>query len=338
MADASKTIVSEISDLAKRIFLSLGILPFILIVIIIVFASQEPRFLSPQNIFNVTRQATYLVIIALGQMITLLTAGFDLSIGSNMALASVVAALVMTNVIASNPDAVVLAITLGIASGLAVGFIIGLINGCGVALLNVPPFLMTLGMLSVAFSVVLTLTAGIPIRDLPEAFKLHFGYGTLFGIPSSIYFTIGFVVFLYYILYWTRIGRYFYAIGSNREAARLAGINTKICLVWAYILCGVLAASTGVLLTARTGSGEPTLGGELVFQSLAACAIGGVSLFGGRGRVAFVVMGALFIALLSNGLNLIRMGTYLQQFVLGVVLILAIVVDQIRLRYIGASR
>ncbi|MEX2297555.1 MAG: ABC transporter permease, partial [Dongiaceae bacterium] len=259
-------------------------------------------------------------------------------VGSIIALVSVGSAIVMAEVLGASPDAVGLAMAAGIGAGLAVGVGVGVINGIGVALLRVPPFMMTLGMLSIAFGAALTLSSGSPIFGVPETYSLIFGYGRLFSIPAPVYFTAALFVIVYFVLNWTPAGRYFYALGSNRRAARLSGIKTTRYLLYAYIGSGVLAAIAGLLLTARTASGEATIGQDLVLQSVAACVIGGVSLFGGIGRVGNVLLGAFFISLLTNGMNLIQVESYVQQIVVGVVLILAIVVDQLRLRYGGHAR
>jgi len=333
-----KPAANPIVAAARAVFMSMGILPVLLIASVIFFALMEERFLDGRNLFNVVRQTTYLAIVSMGQMVCLLTAGFDLSVGSTMALASVVSALVMVSVLTGSPEAYVLAITLGLIAGIGVGVIVGSINGIGVAVFNVPPFMMTLGMLSVALGVALTISGGIPIYGIPKVFKEVFGYGRVFDIPAPLFYTVGLFVALFFVLNWTKMGRYFYAIGSNRRAARLSGVKTRKHLFFAYVICGALASCCGLLLMARTGTGESTIGQPLVLQSVAACVIGGVSLFGGIGRIENVILGAFFITLLTNGMNLIRMESYVQQIVLGSVLILAIVVDQVRLRYMGALR
>ena len=336
MTDAAeKTSANPIVNAARAIFISMGILPLLLVASLIFFGSLEHRFLGGQNLFNVVRQTTYLAIVSMGQMTVLLTAGFDLSLGSCIALTSVTAAMVMASILGGSPDAIMLAIIIGIVAGLGVGVVVGTINGFGVAILNVPPFMMTLGMLSVVFGVALTISGGVPIYGIPDSYSLVFGYGRIVGIPAPLYYTGGLFLALYFILNWTQVGRYFYAIGSNRRAARLSGVNTRKHIFFAYIICGFLASCCGLLLMARTGTGESTLGQPLVLQSVAACVIGGVSLFGGIGRVGNVILGAFFITLLTNGMNLIRVESYVQQIVLGSVLILAIVVDQVRLQYMG---
>jgi ribose transport system permease protein len=324
----------------KHAFLSAGILPLLILLALsaLFFGLQEPRFLSIQNVLNIMRQSTYLIIVSMGQMIVLLTAGLDLSLGSTIALVSVVSVLVMVDVLGANPEATWLAITAGMAAGAGIGMLIGVANGVGVALLRVPPFMMTLGMLSIGLGAALTLSSGSPVFGVPDLYSLVFGYGRIFGIPAPVYFTAALFLIVYVVLNWTPMGRYFYALGSNRRAARLSGIRTTRNLVYAYVGSGLLAAIAGLLLTARTASGEATIGQDLVLQSVAACVIGGVSLFGGIGRVGNVLLGGIFISLLTNGMNLIRIESYVQQIVLGIVLILAIVIDQLRLRYGGHAR
>ena len=336
MADTLyRTVRDPLVRLARSTFISFGILPVVLVGTMILFGSIEERFFSSLNLFNVARQTTYLAIASMGQMIVLLTAGFDLSMGSTIALTTVMSALAMSYVLAGDPNAIFLAITLGICAGLAVGIAVGTINGIGVAVLDVPPFMMTLGMLTAVFGVALIVTGGAPIYGIPDEFKRHFGFGRVLGIPAPIIYTAGLFVFLYFIINWTRMGRYFYAIGSNQRAAFLSGIHVRRHTFFAYILCSSMAASTGLLLLARAGTGEATLGRNLVLEPLAACIIGGVSLWGGVGRLPNVILGAFFITVLTNGMNLIRIESYVQQIMLGVVLILAIVVDRMRLRYMA---
>ena len=332
----NRSVGGSLVGLARSTFINYGILPVVLVGTMILFGALEERFLSGHNLFNLTRQTTYLAIASMGQMIVLLTAGFDLSMGSTIALTTVMSALAMSWVLAGDPNAVFLAITLGICAGLAVGIAVGTINGIGVAILDVPPFMMTLGMLTAVFGVALIITGGAPVYGIPDEFKRHFGFGRVLGIPAPIIYTAGLFIFLYFIINWTRMGRYFYAIGSNQRAATLSGINIRFHTFFAYILCSSMAASTGLLLLARAGTGEATLGRNLVLEPLAACIIGGVSLWGGVGRLPNVILGAFFIAVLTNGMNLIRIESYVQQVMLGVVLILAIVVDRMRLRYMAS--
>ncbi|MCP4330879.1 MAG: ABC transporter permease [Alphaproteobacteria bacterium] len=316
-------------------FVRLGVLPFLLLGAVIVFSLMSDNFLTGRNIMNVLRQATYLTIVAMGQMLALLTGGFDLSVGTILAITSVVSATVMSAVFVASPDSVVLAVFLGILAGFATGTAIGVVNGIGVSVFNVSPFMMTLGMASVGFGIALYMTGGVPVYGMPDAFGTMFGFGQFLGLPVPIYVTAALIVAMGGLLYWTRLGRYFYAVGGNIKASALSGINTRQTLFLAYTMCGGLAAISGLLLTARLETGEANIGASMPLESIAACVIGGVSLRGGIGRVENVVLGAVFIGLIQNGMNLARIESYLQTVVIGVLLIVAVVADQLRQRYIA---
>jgi ribose/xylose/arabinose/galactoside ABC-type transport system permease subunit len=319
-------------------FVRLGILPLLLVVAIVIFALLSRHFLSTQNVLNVARQSTYLTIVAMGQMLALLTGGFDLSVGTILALTSVVGAMIMAGVAAGEPNAPVLAIAVGMAGGVLAGLSIGIVNGVGVAYLGVSPFMMTLGMASVGFGIALYLTGGVPVYGMPDMFGKVIGFGQWFDIPVPVYVTVVLIVLMHMLLNWTRMGRYLYAIGGNIKASRLSGINTRFNLFMAYVLCGGLAAVSGIILTARLETGEANIGATMPLDSIAACVIGGVSLRGGSGRLANVVLGAIFIGLVENGMNLARIESYLQTVVIGVLLILAVVADQLRQRFIAGLR
>ena len=319
----------------KVVFVRLGVLPFLLIIAIIVFTLASENFLTVSNLTNVVRQSVYLMMVALGQMLALLTGGFDLSVGTIVAITSVVGAMAMAAVASAMPDSVWLAIAIGCLAGVVAGTAVGVLNGIGVAVFGVSPFIMTLGISSVGFGTALYITGGVPVYGMPVEFGDIFGFGTAFGIPVPIYFAAGLAVLVYLIVNRTRLGRYFYAVGGNIKAAQLSGINTKLTLFVTYVLCAFLAAVSGMLLTARLDTGEANVGASLPLESIAACVIAGVSLRGGVGRVENVVLGALFIVLAQNGMNLARIGSYLQMAVLGGLLILAVVADQIRLRYLA---
>jgi ribose transport system permease protein len=323
---------------AQSIFLTGGVLPVVLVAAIVGFGLVEPRFLAYDNLFNVARQSTYLIIISIGQMLTLLVRGIDMSVGSTEALASVTVALVMSSVLADHPDAPWLAVGAGILSGLLVGAAVGAINGVGVALFNVNPFIMTVGMLSILSGVALTLSGGMPIYGMPKQFSAVFAYAAPFGIPAPVLFAAGLYLLMFYLLYWTPLGRRIYAIGGNIVASRLAGINTTLHMIITYMLCSTIIAGAGILLTARIGTGEATIGASHVLESITAVVIGGVSFFGGIGRVGNVVLGAFFVTLMGNGMNLLRIESYKQQIVLGCLLILAVIVDQMRIRMLQQQR
>jgi ribose transport system permease protein len=310
----------------------LGVLPLLLAVAVIVFSLLSPNFLTGQNLLNVARQSTFLAMVAMGQMLALLTGGFDLSVGKTLAITSVVGAMVMTEAKSSFPDAVGVAIALGMLAGIGAGMLVGIVNGIGVALFDVSPFMMTLGTASISFGIALTLTSGVPVYGMPDEFGNIFGFGQFLNIPTPVYVTAILFVVLYLVLNWTPMGRYFYAIGGNYKASVLSGINTRFHLFMAYVLCGLMAATAGIILTARLETGEANIGASMPLDSIAACVIGGVSLRGGVGRLGSVVLGAVFIGLIQNGMDLARIASYLQEVVIGVLLILAVIADQVRYR------
>jgi ribose transport system permease protein len=315
-----------------------GVLPFFLVVALAVFTLASPQFLTAQNIVNVARQSVYLVLVSLGQMIVLLTGGFDLAVGTTIALTSVISAMIMISVMAAIPDSIGLIIAAGCLGAIAVALLIGLINGTGVAVFGVSPFIMTLGVQSVGAGVALFLTGGVPVTGFPHAFGDTFGFARIFGVPVTVAIAIIAIAVVAIFLYGTRFGRHLYAVGGNVKAAKLSGINTTMTLLIAYAASALLASIDGLLLTARVESGEANLGGTIALQSIAACVIGGVSLRGGIGRVEGVVLGAFFIVLIQNGMDLMQIGSYMQMILLGVLLILAVIVDQIRYRLlVGAN-
>lgn len=323
-----------IANAVRYAFVRLGVLPFLLLLAVFIFALMSDNFLTGRNLQNVIRQSTYLALVAMGQMFALLTGGFDLSVGTILALTSVVGATVMAAAYVAMPEAAGLAIAIGILAGIVAGTAIGVINGIGVAIFNVSPFMMSLGMASVGFGLALYMTGGTPVYGMPMEFGDTFGFGSVLGLPSPVLVTLILIALLYFVLNWTRLGRYFYAVGGNIKAARLSGINTRLTLFLAYVSCGAMAAIAGILLTARLDTGEANIGATMPLESIAACVIAGVSLRGGIGRVENVVLGALFIGLIQNGMNLARIESYLQLVVIGALLILAVVADQFRLRYV----
>jgi len=257
------------------------------------------------------------------------------SVGKNVAITSVVGAMIMAGLSASHPDSVGVAVAGGMLGGIAAGTLVGIVNGIGVALLEVSPFMMTLGTASISFGIALTLTSGVPVYGMPDDFGSIFGFGDLFDIPVPVYVTAALIVVMYVVLVWTRMGRYFYAIGGNLKASVLSGISTRLYLFLAYVLCGVLSAICGMMLTARLETGEANIGASLPLDSIAACVIGGVSLRGGTGRLGNVVLGAIFIGLIQNGMDLAHIQSYLQEVVIGTLLILAVVADNLRQRVLA---
>ena len=310
-------------------FIKAGVLPWFLGVALITFSFASDNFLTTQNILGVARHSSDLILVAMAQMVVMLTAGLDFSVGVILAMTSVVASMTMV-ALWSGYGSGWEAIFIGCLAGLLVGACIGLVNGLGVAFLRVPPFIMTLGMSSIIFGLALTITGGIPIYGMPESFTDIFGYGTFLGISLTIWITLFFIILVYIFINMTKMGRYFYAIGGNIRAAELSGINVRIYIVSAYVFSAVITSFAALLITARLETGEPNIGASYPLLSIAACAIGGVSLLGGVGRVQNVVLGAFFIILIQNGMNLMRVGSYLQMVVIGVLLIVAISAEYFR--------
>ena len=335
---APRPVRKRIARVVQQMFVQLGVLPFLLLVAVIVFSAISDNFLSAQNLTNVVRQSVYLIIVALGQMLALLTGGFDLSVGTIVALTSVTGATAMAAVSAASPESVWLAVAVGCLAGVAAGTLVGVANGLGVAVFNVSPFMMTLGIASVGFGIALYMTGGVPVYGMPPEFGQVFGFGRVAGVPVPVIVAIVIAALTWVLVNRTVLGRYFYAVGGNVKAAHLSGINTRLTLFLTYTLCGFLSAVCGMLLTARLETGEANIGASMPLESIAACVIGGVSLRGGVGRVGNVVLGALFIGLVQNGMNLARIESYLQTVVLGVLLILAVIADQLRLRLIASLR
>ncbi len=325
-------------NLLKRVFIRVGVLPFFLGIALIVFTILSDKFLTVQNLVNVGRQSVYLILVSLGQMLVLISGGFDLSVGTVIALSSVVSATVMVAMVPMFPDAVWLAIAIGALAGFGAAIVVGGINGIGVAVFEVSPFIMTLGVSSVGAGLALFLTGGIPVSGLPYAFGNVFGFGRLWGIPVPVIVAALCIAVMWVLMSRTRLGAQIYAVGGNIKAAHLSAINTRRTLMVAYILCSLIAALTGLLLTARVESGEANLGGTIALESIAACVIAGVSLRGGLGRVENVVLGGFFIILVQNGMNLAQVSSYMQMVLLGALLILAVIFDQLRFRMIMSGR
>lgn len=313
-----------------RVLAVQAMMPVALLVMMLGFALAEPRILSPGNLLNVLSQASYLAIFATAQMVVILTRGFDLSLGMSVSVVSVFSALIMTGSFAGMPGMLYPAIGLAILGGLGAGIAVGLFNGVCIGLLRVNPFIVTLGSLNICYGIASTISGGRPVFNVPREFSDLVYSGTLLGVPAPIVIAALVLAAIYLLLTRTVIGRAIYLIGSNPRAAHLAGLPSRRYLVYAYVVCSALVAVGALLLTARTGSGEPNLGGNLTLESIAAAVIGGTSLRGGTGGVHAALIGALFVTFLSNGMNLTQVDGYVQMIVLGCVIIAAIFLDRVR--------
>lgn len=335
---AARTLPSRAGSLARETFLRTGVLPLFMTAAVVIFTLASPQFLTLGNLTNVARQSVYLILVSLGQMTVLITGGFDLAVGTAIAMTSVVSAMMMVHLAGLFPDAGWLVILPGLLAGLAAALAIGAVNGFGVAKFGVSPFIMTLGVQSAGAGAALFLTGGVPVGNLPYEFGDLFGFGRVAGVPVPVLVALVAIAVMWVLMNRTRTGARIYAIGGNIKAAQLSGINTARTLFIAYLICAALASIAGILLTARVESGETNLGGTIAMESIAACVIAGVSLRGGIGRVENVVLGAFFIVLVQNGMNIMQIGSYMQMVLLGGLLILAVVADQYRYRMLTGGR
>jgi ribose transport system permease protein len=306
------------------------VLPLLIVAMELGVFMIEPRVLSPRNLVNILNQASYLLVFASAQMVVILTRGFDLSLGTSVSAISVASALVMTG-LAAHGAPMWLVVVLGLAAGLGFGLLVGLFNGLLVSGLGINPFVVTLGSLNICLGLAHTISGGRPVFNVPDAFS-HLLYDGSFipGVPLPLTLAAIVGLLLYFVLGYTVFGRSLYLIGNNPRAAYLAGLPSRRYLALAYILCALLAAFGSLMLTARTGSGEPNLGGSLMLESIAAAVIGGVSLLGGVGGIVQAGLGAIFVTMLSNAMDLLEVGGYVQQILLGCIIIGAIFLDRLR--------
>ena len=291
---------------------------------ILIFSAVSDHFFTVSNLTNVTLQTSVLAIIAAGMTFVILTAGIDLSVGSLVAASGVVCALLLKLPVPAAP-----AILLGIVGGITVGLISGFLSGLFIARFAITPFIATLAMMTIWRGTAYLMVGGRPVWGLPQQFDF-LGSGRLAGIPFPTVVMIVVYLVAWFVLAHTPFGRHVYAEGGNAEAARLAGIRTNRVLVLEYVICGGLAASSGVLLASRMSSGQPNAGLMFELEVIAAVVVGGTSLFGGRGGIVGTFFGAMLIGVLRNGLNLVGVESYVQQVVLGFVILLAVMLDQFR--------
>jgi ribose transport system permease protein len=295
-----------------------------LLVELIIFSQLSPYFFTTENLLNVSLQASITAIIAAGMTFVILTAGIDLSVGSLVAIVGVVSTSLL-----KVSDSYAIALAAALAAGLAIGAASGGIAGYFVTRFNITPFIVTLALMTIWRGAAFVYTDGRPIWNLPSEFGF-LGNGRLLGIPFPTVIMILVFIISYIVLKYTRFGRYVYAVGGNIRAARLAGVNTKVVLILVYMISGVLAALGGILLASRINSGQPNSGLMYELDVIAAVAVGGTSFFGGRGTIIGTFIGSMLIAVLRNGLNLMNVGSYVQQVIVGVVILLAVMIDQIR--------
>jgi ribose transport system permease protein len=289
---------------------------------VVLFALLSPHVLTTDNLLNVSLQVSITAIVAVGMTFVILTGGIDLSVGSLIAFVGVV----VTDLMKMPLDASV-ALTLSILAGLIVGGASGVVAGAVITRFRITPFIVTLALMTILRGAAFIYTQGRPIWELPESFKL-LGSERIVGVPIPTLIMLIVYVAAHFVLTRMPFGRHVYAVGGNVEAARLAGIRTNRVLIQVYALCGVLSALSGILLASRLNSGQPNAGLMYELDVIASVVVGGTSLTGGRGSVVGTFIGSMLIGVLRNGLNLLDVESYVQQVVVGVVILLAVMVDQ----------
>jgi ribose transport system permease protein len=289
--------------------------------LIVAMMLLSPVFLTTGNASNVLSQTAAIAVLAIGQLLVILTRGIDLSVGSTLALASVVGAIAFAH---GNPGAVVILIML--ATGAAVGFVNGAVYVWG----RLPhPFIITLATLSIARGLALQISGGQPKRGVPDVVRTV-GNSSFHWVPYSAFLVVGIALLVAGVLARMVWGRWIYATGGNPEAARRTGVPVKSVLISVYVLCGLLAGVAAIITSGRLNAGSPTAGNLAELDSIAAVIIGGASFLGGRGNVANALVGALMIGVIRNGMNLLNVGAFMQPIVIGVVIVLAVESDVLR--------
>lgn len=297
-----------------------------LIAMLAIVSVMQPAFISRGNLENMLVQASYLSLFAFAQMLPILSRGFDLSLGATVSVISLVTALAM---VALMPYGAAVSIFGGVGAGLCAGLVLGAVNGVMIGPMGINPFIVTLGTWNILAGVASLISGGFPVVVLPE-FNLWFSQARPLGVPVSVVAALAVALLIWLVLERSAYGRRLMIVGSNPEAATLAGIDKRRVIFFAYVFCSGIAALGAIMLTARTGSGEPNLGGNLTLQSIAAAVLGGTSLRGGDGRFYAALLGAAFITVLSSALNFFRIDSYLQNVVLGVVIVLAVCINRSR--------
>lgn len=296
------------------IFIALAILCLIMSV-------STSTFMTPYNIGIIARQISFIAIVAIGQTTVLLTGGIDLSVGSTAGLSGILCSLLMTNVHVGPISIIFVSLVLGI--------LLGCVNGILIGRLKLNAFIVTLGVGEIYGGLILVITRGYPILNLPESFAF-LGQGMIGLVPVPVIFMLVITIVIAYLLENTPFGRNIYAVGGNSIAAKLAGIKVENITLCVYMLSGMFASLSGLLLTSRMNAGQPTIGASWVMPSVTAAIIGGTSMSGGEGTIIGTIIGAAFMGVLANGIVLLNISSYWERVITGAVVIIAVVIDLIR--------
>jgi ribose transport system permease protein len=290
-----------------------------LILIIAVFAMLVPGFVSERNLINILQQSSINACIALGMTLVIISGGIDLSVGPTAAISAVLTASLL---VAGYP------VPLAIVAGLGIGMICGLVNGVLVAYVGLQPFIVTLGTLSTYRALALIYTGGNPVLGVPVAFRSLFN-GNIAGIPNSVIIVTVIALVAWVILKKTPIGEYLLAVGGNEEASYVAGVPIALTKITAYVISGFLAALGAMILVGRLGAAEPILGNLWELDAIAAAAIGGASLMGGKGSIIGTILGAIILGAMRNGLTLMNVQAFYQLLATGLIILVAMMIDRV---------
>jgi ribose transport system permease protein len=299
------------------------LLPFLTLIALFVGLSiASPNFLTAINLSSVVRQTAVINVMALGMTMIIVAGGIDLSVGSVLAFGG------LTGTMALEKG---LPIPVGVLIGVLAGMFWGFVNGLLITRLRINPFIVTLGTLGIVRGITLIVSNGLPVHNIPSQFA-YLGEGTLAGVPFVLWILLLCAVAVHFVLEHTKLGRYAFAIGSNVDAAYYTGVPVAAVTIAVYALGGMLTGLAGMIEASRLMTGQPTAGQGYELQAIAAVVIGGGSLRGGEGTVVGTLVGAFIMGLLSNGSDLLGISPYLQQAIIGAVIILAVTVDEMRKR------
>ena len=304
---------------SKEVVTKLG--PLLALIVLVIFVTfLNPSFISATNLLNLLRQVSTNALIAFGMTFVIITGGIDLSVGSTLALSSALTA----GMIVSGLDPL-----LAMIIGVGIGFVLGAVNGLLITKGKMAPFIATLATMTIFRGLTLVFTDGKPITGIGDSFIFKFmGRGYLFGIPFPVILTLVFFAILFMLLHKMTFGRKTFAIGGNEKAAYIAGIKSDRIKVLIYAISGMMASISGIIITSRLNSAQPTAGTSYEMDAIASVVLGGTSLSGGRGRIVGTLIGALIIGTLNNGLNLLGVSSFYQQVVKGIVIIIAVLIDR----------
>ena len=289
---------------------------------------QWPTFLNQENLINVANQIVVIAIIAIGMTMVIITAGIDLSVGSLIALSAVLAAWLIKNVFGGF-EASVFGILVSCLAAIMLCGLVGFFTGSMVTGFGIPPFIVTLAMMLVASGAAFMITDGNSINEIPPGFK-WLGIQADLGVPNAVLLMVILYVAAHILMEHTALGRYIYAVGGNPEAARLSGVPVKRVLILVYTICGTLAGLGGIIVASQLQSGDPNYGVLVELMVIAAVVVGGTSLLGGQGKIFGTLIGAFIIAVIQNGMNLMGLKSYPQKVMLGLVILGAVLLDQMK--------